>query len=196
MKPHEEQSACCLDKASGPVNIGFHETNPAALPAVLWVQDQGLSQRLPLKMDFPAAWNEPAQPTLLCWGWRKRQREKPPQMAQPSEQSGCRFLMLNPQDLQGPGKLSTARQSWRDRKYILKFSPEHITVSYFESSHFLHSTPHIWGFCSHLLSLPWLRCHSSLLGFLESVLLCPTFRMSEHSDSSQLFFFCVVFFFF
>ena len=40
MKPHEEHSACCLDKASGPVNIGFHETNPATLPIVLWVQDR------------------------------------------------------------------------------------------------------------------------------------------------------------
>ena len=89
MKPHEEHSACCLDKASGPVNIGFHETNPATLPIVLWIQDQGLNQRPPLRMHFPAAWNEPAQPTLLCWGWRERQREKPPQMTQPPEQSGC-----------------------------------------------------------------------------------------------------------
>lgn len=78
MKPHEEHSACCLDKASGPVNIGFHETNPATLPIVLWVQDQGLSQRLPPRMHFPATWNEPAQPTLLCWGQRERQREKLP----------------------------------------------------------------------------------------------------------------------
>ena len=93
--------------------------------------------------------------------------------------------------IKGPGKLSIARQSRRNRKYILKFSPEHITMSYFESSHFLNSILCIWGFCSHLLSLPWLRCHSSLLGFLESVLPCPTFRMSEHSDSSQLFFFGV-----
>ena len=124
MKPHEEHSACCLDKASGPVNIGFHETNPATLPIVLWVQDQGLSQRLPPRMHFPAAWNESAQPTLLCWGQRERQREKPPQMTQPPGQSGCHFLMLNPQDLKGPGKLSTARQSWRNRKYI---SPEVLT---------------------------------------------------------------------